>query len=103
MMSQQSTTSGLTRKQRRRQKEQRALEERTDPIIPAATFNRIVDEVLQEYGNGSPIEAAARAALHEASEAHVNDMFVGAMKYAAHANRDTLLCRDIQAYRSRPT
>ena len=92
----------MTRKQRRQQKEQRELEERTEPIIPAATFNRIVDEMLQDYGNGCPIEGNARAALHEASEAHVNDMFRGAMKYAAHANRDTLLCRDIQAYRSRP-
>ena len=93
-------TSGMTRKQRRELKAQRQLEERAEPVIPSATFNRIVDETLQDYGNARPIEAQARQALHEAAEAHLYDVFKGSGMFAKHAGRDTLLCRDVQAFRS---
>lgn len=92
------STSGISRKQKKQLKLQRELEEREEPIIPGATFNRIIDETLQNYGNNRPIEATARAALHEAGESFLHDVFKGAGKFAEHAGRDTLLCRDVQAY-----
>lgn len=93
-------TSGLTRKQRRNAREVLNLQNSSSAIIPTAPFNRLVNEILQDYDPETAycVSAKAREALQVASESFLHDVMKGAATYCQHANRDTLQCNDVQAY-----
>lgn len=90
-----------TRKQRRKEKEVAALQERSSCILPATTFKRIV---TQEAANHSSerlrFNADAVNALQVAAEQEITRMFQGADFCAQLGKRDTVTVQDIRNFQA---
>ena len=65
------------------------------PIVPYASFSRLVREILDDYGDLS-IRGSAMQALQTATEDRVTEMFSEAQRLAEYANRDTIIQSDIR-------
>ena len=92
-------TSGISRKQRRNARQVLELQNRSDNIIPAAAFHRLINETVQNASDNTLcVSKQARAALQAASESYLHEVMHGASRFCRHANRDTLQCSDVQAY-----
>ena len=77
-------------------REIRQQQKGTDFIIPIAPFNRLVQEVAQEYVPGLRFKADAYQALHTASEDHLVTVFSNANAAAIHSKRETVQVRDLK-------
>lgn len=66
----------------------------TVPVMPYASFSRLVREILDEYGDLS-IRGSAMRALQTATEDRVTEMFSEAQRLAEYTNRDTIVQSDI--------
>ena len=89
----------VSRKQRRRNREVRALQE-SERVLARAPFARCVRETLQDLAGGDEpkrVSPRAVAALQCASEDMLNDVFESAAGLARHAQRDTILESDMHA------
>lgn len=90
-----------SRKERRKEKEVAALQERSACILPATTFKRIV---TQEAANHSSerlrFNADAVNALQVAAEQEITRMFQGADFCAQLGKRDTVTVQDIRNYQA---
>jgi len=99
-----AATSGkpapVSRKQRRRNREVRALQE-SDKVLARAPFERCVREALQDLApsddGGEPMRIAPDgvSALQCASEDMLNQVFESAAGLARHSQRDTILPQDM--------
>ena len=85
-------------------REIRKYQKSTDLLIRKAPFARLVREIDQEIGQGKDgghyWKASAIAALQEAAEAYLVQMFEGANQCAIHAKRVTIQTKDIQLVRA---
>lgn len=68
----------------------------TNKIIPTAPFQRLVQEIAQNYKNDLRIKAEAYSALQDASESYVIDLFQKSNKCAIHESRETIQPKDLR-------
>mgnify|MGYP001195185223 CR=1 FL=1 len=71
----------------------------TSTIIPTAPFQRLVQEISQDYKTDLRIKSEAYKALQDAAEAHLIDLFSRSNKCAIHENRETIQTKDLRLAR----
>ncbi|KAG6861272.1 histone H3.1 [Termitomyces sp. Mi166 len=76
-------------------REIRRYQKSTELLIPKLPFQRLVREVAQDFGNNLRFQTSAISALQEAAEAYLVDLFQDTNLAAIHANRVTIMPRDI--------
>lgn len=69
---------------------------RTHTIIPVAPFNRLTQEIAQEYKTDMRFKSDAHKALHMGAEAYLVEVFQGANKVAIHSGRETVQPKDVR-------
>ncbi len=69
---------------------------RVKTIIPVAPFNRVTQEIGQEFRKDIRFKGEAHQALHIAAEAHLVDLFQNANKLAIHNGRETVQRKDLR-------
>ena len=80
-------------------REIRRYQKSTELLIRKLPFQRLVREIAQEFKTDLRFQASAIAALQEASEAYVVNLFEDGNLCAIHAKRVTLMPKDIQLAR----
>jgi histone H3 len=80
-------------------REIRRYQKSTDLLIRKLPFQRLVREVAQEFRTDLKFEGTALWALQEASEAYLVALFEDTNVCAIHANRVTIMPRDMQLAR----
>ena len=93
------TTKQLKRKRkaatnaiREIKKEQKSVQ----TIIPTAPFQRLVQEVAQDYKTDLRIKAEAYNALQHATESYMIELFNKSNKCAIHEKRETIQPKDLR-------
>lgn len=69
---------------------------KTHTIIPVAPFNRLTQEIAQEYGSDMRFKGEAHKALQAGAEAYLVEVFQAANKVAIHGGRETVQAKDVQ-------
>ncbi len=80
-------------------REIRRYQKSTSLLISKAPFQRLVREIAQDYqspGNDLRWQASAVAALHEAAEAYLVELFEHTNLGAIHSKRVTIFPKDMQ-------
>jgi histone H3 len=80
-------------------REIRRYQSSTELLIKKAPFQRLVREVMEEFKKDLRITATALAALQEASEAYIVDLFADVNLCAIHAKRVTIRPADMKLAR----
>ncbi|CAG7660262.1 unnamed protein product, partial [Allacma fusca] len=97
--------SAVTRRPRRYRPGLLALQEirkyqrTTELLIPKLPFQRLVREVMQKFKTDFRFQSAALAALQEASEAYLVQLFEDVNLACIHARRVTIMPRDVHLAR----
>ncbi|KAM0688496.1 histone H3.3 [Conglomerata obtusa] len=76
-------------------REVRRYQKSTELLMRKLPFQRFVRNITQQYKADLRFQGAALAALHEAVEAHLVSVFEDAHACATHANRVTVMLKDI--------
>ena len=90
------------KKKRRRRAGTRALREirkyqrSTELLLPKKSFQRLVKEVAQDYKNDLRFQSIAVAALQEAAEYFLVNLFEDTNLCAIHGTRVTIKAKDMQ-------
>lgn len=93
---------GQLKKRRKRRAATNALREirreqkKTNHIIPVAPFNRLIQEVAQNFKADLRFKAEAYEAFHCAAESYLIKVFSDANKAAIHARRETVQPKDLR-------
>jgi len=77
-------------------REIRKMQKTTDLCIKKAPYQRLIKEIAQDFMTGAKMQGAAVAALQEATEYHQVDVFEDSNLCAIHANRVTVMTRDLK-------
>ena len=77
-------------------REIRKYQKSTDLLIRKLPFQRLVREIASGFRGDLRFQSAAIAALQEASEAYLVGLFEDTNLCAIHANRVTIMERDVQ-------
>ena len=77
-------------------REIRKYQKSTDLLIRKLPFQRLVREIAQDFKSDLRFQAAAVAALQEASESYLVSLFEDTNLCAIHAKRVTIMNKDIQ-------
>jgi histone H3 len=77
-------------------REIRKYQKSTDLLIRKLPFQRLVREIAQDFKTDLRFQAAAVAALQEASESYLVSLFEDTNLCAIHAKRVTIMNKDIQ-------
>ena len=80
-------------------REIRRYQKSTELLIRKLPFNRLVQEIVQDFKTDLQFQAQARGALQEASEAYLVGLFEETNLCAIHAKRVTIMPKDIQLAR----
>ena len=80
-------------------KEIRKYQRTTENLIKKRPFQRLVRDIVQTFTNDIRFMHGALAALQEAAEAHLVELFEKAYQCSIHAKRVTLMCKDLQLAR----
>jgi histone H3/H4 len=102
-----SSTSAAARAKSVERQRSRAIrkilkqQRKTDPVIPRASFGRVVRELSLEFGDYN-FRVSALQALQVATEEHMTEMFNNAARLALYNNRDTVVARDVLFVTSQP-
>ena len=80
-------------------REIRQYQKQTNLLIPRFPFQRLVREIATGFKTGLMFQSAALSALHEASEAYLIGLFEDTNLCAIHAQRVTIMPKDIQLAR----
>ena len=80
-------------------REIRQFQRSTDTLIKRMPFIRVVKEIMQDMNPEKRLQNTAASALLEASEYFIVGLFSDANLCAIHANRVTLLPKDVQLAR----
>ena len=81
-------------------REIRRYQKSTETLIRKLPFQRLVREVMQDFTKeGMRLQSHALAALQEASEAYLVNLFEDTNLCAIHAKRITIMPKDIQLAR----
>ena len=99
-----SATGGVKKPHRYRPgtvalREIRKYQKSTDLLIRKLPFQRLVREIAQDFKNDLRFQTTAILALQEASEAYLVGLFEDTNLCAIHANRVTIMPKDIQLAR----
>ena len=89
-------TSSTTAREKRLQRDMLAAAVSTKMVIPAASFKRVVDELVQGHVTNMRIRGDAIQVLHHIGEDVITDMFKDANRAAHHAGRGTVTMEDIR-------
>ena len=90
-----------SRKERRKEKEVRILQEQSTPILPQTTFKRVVtQEAANHASTRLRFNADAVRALQVAAEQELTTLFEGANFCAQLGKRDTVTVEDMRNYRA---
>jgi len=76
-------------------REIRKFQKSTDLLIKKIPFQRLVREVIQDFNPSIRLQSSAVLALQEASEAFLVGLFQDANLCAIHANRVTIMPKDM--------
>jgi len=91
-----------TKVKRKRKASTNALREikreqgRTQTIIPVAPFNRLTQEIAQNYKTDMRFKGDAHRALHVGAESFLVELFQNANNVAIHSGRETVQAKDVQ-------
>lgn len=77
-------------------REIRKLSNTTHTMFPAASFNRLIRQIAQDYRTDMHFSKDALKAIHEASEHFVTNCIIKANLARRHTGRKTLQVKDIQ-------
>ena len=77
----------------------RKYQRSTDLLIPKIPFQRLVREIAQDYKTDLRFQSTAILAIQEASEAYLVGLFEDTNLCAIHANRVTIMPKDVQLAR----
>lgn len=95
--------STQTTQQRRKRKastnairEIRREQKRTETIIPVAPFNRLTQELSQQFKTDMRFKSDAHKALHVGAEAFLVELFQNANQVAIHSGRETVQQKDLK-------
>lgn len=77
-------------------REIRRYQKSTELLIPKLPFRRLVREIAQECMTQLYFYSSALMALQEAAEAYLIGVFKDTNKYTIHANRVTIMTKDMQ-------
>ncbi|KAI1715415.1 core histone h2A/H2B/H3/H4 domain-containing protein [Ditylenchus destructor] len=80
-------------------REIRRYQKSTELLMRKLPFQRVVREVTQDYKNEMRYATAALSALQEASEAYLIGLYEDTNLCAIHANRVTIMPKDLQLAR----
>jgi len=80
-------------------REIRKLQKTYHLLIPKLSFGRLTREILNDHASGYRIQSQAILALQEATEAHMVGLFEDTNLLAIHANRVTIMPKDVQLAR----
>jgi histone H3 len=80
-------------------REIRRFQKSTDLLIRKLPFQRLVREIAQDFKQDLRFQSTAILALQEASEAYLVGLFEDTNLIAMHANRVTIMPKDIQLAR----
>jgi histone H3 len=80
-------------------KEIRRYQNSTNLLIPRLSFQRLVREIAQDFKLDLQFQSGAIGTLQEASEAYLVGLFEDTNLCALHANRVTIMPRDIHLTR----
>ena len=100
----QPTTGGVKRPHRFRPgtvalREIRRYQKNTELLIRKLPFQRLVREVAQDFKNDLRFQSHAIMAMQEAAEAYLTSLFEDTNLCAIHAQRVTIMPKDIQLAR----
>lgn len=94
--------STQTNQQRRKRKastnairEIKREQKRTETIIPVAPFNRLTQELSQQFKTDMRFKSEAHRALHVGAEAFLVELFQNANRIAIHNGRETVQQKDL--------
>lgn len=91
----------ISRKERRNQREVKALREQATCILPSTTFKRIVtQEAANHTSQRLRFNADAVKALQVAAESELTSIFTGAAVVASLAKRDTVTVEDMRNFQA---
>lgn len=76
-------------------REIRKYQKTTDLLLLRAPFQRLVREIAQDYKTDVRFQSEAIAALQEAAEAYVTELFEGTNHCAIHTGRVTIMGKDM--------
>ncbi|KAM0676601.1 histone H3-7 [Binucleata daphniae] len=76
-------------------REVRRYQNSTELLMRKLPFQRFVRNITHQHKADLRFQGAALAALHEAIEAHLVSVFEDALACATHANRVTVMLKDI--------
>eukprot|EP01134_Creolimax_fragrantissima_P004727 CFRG4727T1 len=98
------TTGGVKKPHRYRPgtvalREIRRFQKSTELLIRKLPFQRLVREIAQDFKTDLRFQSAAVAALQEAAEAYLVNLFEDTNLCAIHARRVTIMPKDIQLAR----
>lgn len=69
---------------------------KTHNIIPVAPFNRLTQEIAQEFKTDMRFKGEAHKALHAGAESYLVEVFQAANKVAIHGGRETVQAKDVK-------
>lgn len=77
----------------------RKYQKSTELLIPKLPFQRLIREIAGDYKSEVRFQSAAIAALQEAAEAYLTGLFEDVNLCAIHAQRVTIMPKDMQLAR----
>lgn len=80
-------------------REIRRLQKSTNMLIPAAPFQRLVREVMQDLHNNRRFQSSALKAVQDAAESYLTSLAADANLCAIHAKRRTVFPNDVKLAR----
>ena len=80
-------------------REIRRYQKSTDLLIPKAPFQRLVRDIVKGIDTELRFQSQALVALQESAEAYITSLFEDANLCAIHANRVTLMKKDLSLAR----
>ena len=80
-------------------REIRKYQKTTDLLIRKTPFQRLVREIVQDFGSDLRFQSTAVLALQEASELYLLGLFEDTNLCAIHARRQTIMPKDMQLAR----
>ena len=82
-------------------REIKKMQKSTNTLLPRASFQRLVREILQDRSSVIHMRPTATDALQQAAEQYIVDLLKSSNKYAIHAGRKTISVPDIKVAHER--
>ena len=77
-------------------REIKKMQKSTSTLLPRASFQRLVHEILQDRSSCMSMRRTATDALQQAAEQYIVDLLKSSNQYAIHARRKTISVPDMK-------